>query len=150
MKLKIPPPVYALIFLLVMWFFSHYLPIIQWRSSLFSLLAILFLVLGIAIDVLSVIKFIINKTTINPTKPQISNTLIINGLYAYTRNPMYLGLLLILLAFACYLSCLSAFLLLPVFMWVLTVMQIKPEEEILEKLFKEAYLNYKKRVRRWL
>lgn len=150
MKLKIPPPVYALIFLFVMWFGAERLPLIQWRSPIFPVLSIIFLTLGIILDASSVFRFIVNRTTINPVKPQNSKKLITNGLYAYTRNPMYLGLLMILAGYACYLSSLIAFLLLPVFMWVLTIMQIKPEEKILEKLFKDEYLQYKKKVRRWL
>ena len=72
------------------------------------------------------------------------------GLYLISRNPMYLGLVCFLMAFSIYLGTLSAIIIVPTFIWFLTEFQIKPEEDNLKKVFGIAYLDYMKRVRRWV
>jgi protein-S-isoprenylcysteine O-methyltransferase Ste14 len=91
-----------------------------------------------------------SKTTPNPIKPENASTIVTKGMYRFSRNPMYLGLFFWLMAWAIYLSVLSPFLLLPAFVWVLTVQQIIPEEKILEEKFGDSYTNYKKQVGRWI
>lgn len=150
LKLKIPPPLYAIIFMFMMLILQQYIPIFEWQTFTSKIIAFFFLIIGLIIDVLSMIQFFKHKTTINPFQPQNSKSLVMSGPYSYTRNPMYLGLLCFLFAFASYLSCLSPFLLIPLFINILTTMQIKPEEKALEKQFGSAYLDYKKKVRRWI
>ena len=79
-----------------------------------------------------------------------SDELVIVGIYNYTRNPMYLGLLTILLGLALLLGTVSSFLTIPVFIWFMNRLQIEPEEEALEELFGKSYGEYKLKVRRWL
>ena len=74
----------------------------------------------------------------------------IKGLYRFTRNPMYLGMLTWLAGWGIYLGSLSPLIMLPVFIWVLTVQQIIPEETVLAEKFGDDYLAYKQKVRRWL
>ncbi|MEE9302341.1 MAG: isoprenylcysteine carboxylmethyltransferase family protein, partial [Thiotrichaceae bacterium] len=76
--------------------------------------------------------------------------LVTSGMYRYTRNPMYVGLAILLTGWAIYLGSASPFLLIPLFVFVLTIQQIKPEEVILEEKFGQEYINYKNSVRRWL
>lgn len=83
-------------------------------------------------------------------KPQNTSDLVKTGLYHYSRNPMYVGLLVILTGYAIYLGSITPFLLLPLFYWVITTQQIIPEEKILEEKFGQEYLDYKKSVKRWL
>ncbi len=83
-------------------------------------------------------------------KPENTSDLVISGLYKVTRNPMYVGLQTILTGYAIWLGSLSPFFVLPLFYFIITEMQIKPEEAILEKKFGQDYLNYKNSVRRWL
>ncbi|MGB5599733.1 MAG: isoprenylcysteine carboxylmethyltransferase family protein, partial [Thiothrix litoralis] len=89
-------------------------------------------------------------TTFNPIHPERTQALVTQGPYRYTRNPMYVGMLIILLGWSIWLGSISPFLLLPLFVWVLTKQQIIPEEKILEQTFGDAYLAYKRRVSRWL
>jgi protein-S-isoprenylcysteine O-methyltransferase Ste14 len=89
-------------------------------------------------------------TTVNPMKPESSSSLVVSGIYAFTRNPMYLGFLFALLAWAIYLSHPAAFLVLPLFVWYMNRFQIEPEERALASLFGEAFTTYAARVRRWL
>jgi len=108
------------------------------------------IVLAIVVDSSSVYLFFKKRTTINPLKPSNTQGLVTTRLYHYTRNPMYVGLLVILIGFGIWLGSIAPFLALPLFYWLITNMQIKPEEVILEEKFGQEYLEYKKRVRRWL
>ena len=105
---------------------------------------------GGLIDLSSFIKFLISKTTVNPFKPEKAQTLVTTGMYQFSRNPMYLGLLLLLIGWALYVGALSAILLIPLFILLITTMQIQPEEIILEEIFGQSYIEYKRNVRRWI
>jgi protein-S-isoprenylcysteine O-methyltransferase Ste14 len=86
----------------------------------------------------------------NPIKPSAASSLVTGGVFRFTRNPMYLSLLLYLLAWAAYLSNWLALLFVPVFVLYINELQIKPEERALSALFGAEYASYKGRVRRWL
>lgn len=105
---------------------------------------------GAVILVASVFKFSQEKTTINPLDPEQASELVISGLYRLTRNPMYLGLALILLGYAAYLQNLAALVGPIVFLFTMTYLQIKPEEAALTKKFGLQYDDYRHHVRRWL
>jgi protein-S-isoprenylcysteine O-methyltransferase Ste14 len=113
-------------------------------------LALAFASLGLVSGISGVVAVRRAKTTLNPTKPADTSSLVTTGPFRFTRNPMYLSLFLYLLAWAVYLSNLSALLLLPVFVLYINQFQIKPEERILSSLFGAEYAAYKGRVRRWL
>jgi len=83
-------------------------------------------------------------------KPQSSSVLVVSGVYKLTRNPMYLGFLLVLLGWAVFLSNVLAFLLLQAFIAYMNRFQIEPEERALASLFGQDFADYKSRVRRWL
>ena len=105
---------------------------------------------GAAVALGGVISFRRARTTVNPLKPETSANLVSTGVYSFTRNPMYLGMALILVAWGVYLS--SAWSLVgPVlFALYITRFQIIPEERVLDRLFGEPFADYKKRVRRWV
>mgnify|MGYP003627287777 CR=1 FL=1 len=106
--------------------------------------------IGVILGILGVVQFSINKTTVNPHKPENSSSVVKNGIYKYTRNPMYLGLLIVLIAFTLYLGNGFSFLMIPVFIWYMNTYQIKPEEEMLINLFGDEYIEYQQKVRRWI
>jgi protein-S-isoprenylcysteine O-methyltransferase Ste14 len=106
--------------------------------------------IGIACDLLGVMAFYRAKTTVNPLKPSATSSIVQSGIYRYTRNPMYLGMLLVLLGLALYLAHPAAFVALPVFVAYLTRYQIIPEERILAARFGAEYSAYASRVRRWI
>jgi protein-S-isoprenylcysteine O-methyltransferase Ste14 len=105
---------------------------------------------GMAVAIGGVISFRRAETTVNPLKPERSAALVSTGVYSFTRNPMYLGMVLVLFAWAVYLS--SAWSLLGPILFALyiTRFQIVPEERVLDRLFGAPFAAYKKRVRRWL
>ena len=86
----------------------------------------------------------------NPTKPGTTSSLVTDGVFRLTRNPMYLSLVLYLLGWAAYLSNWLALLLVPMFVLYINELQIKPEERALSALFGAEYASYKTDVRRWL
>lgn len=104
---------------------------------------------GVIVCLLGVGSFKRAKTTVNPMRPESASALVVGGVYRLTRNPMYLGFLLLLLGWAAFLS--NGLALLPVAMFVVYLdrFQIRPEERALDSLFGEEYAAYKKRVRRW-
>ena len=83
-------------------------------------------------------------------RPDSTSSLVVSGIYKYTRNPMYLGFLLVLLGWATFLSNLAALALLPAFVVYMNHFQIGPEERALGSLFAQEYQAYHARVRRWI
>jgi protein-S-isoprenylcysteine O-methyltransferase Ste14 len=83
-------------------------------------------------------------------KPDSASSLVVSGIYKYTRNPMYLGFLLVLLGWAAFLSNLAALALLPAFVAYMNRFQIRPEERVLASLFPNDYPAYRAKVRRWI
>ena len=150
LQLKIPPPIYAISIALIMWLLNRYFPVVQLITSPWNNLGIALMLLAGLLDLSSLYLFFKKRTTPNPMKPEFTTGLVMSGLYKISRNPMYLGLLTILFGFAIYLGNLTSFLVLPAFYFVITEMQIKPEERMLEEKFGEQYLDYKSKVRRWL
>ena len=86
----------------------------------------------------------------NPLKPDTSSSLVGSGVYKLTRNPMYLGFLMLLLAWAIYLSNAFALLFVPMFLVYMNRFQIEPEERALTSRFGQEFVAYTRRVRRWL
>jgi protein-S-isoprenylcysteine O-methyltransferase Ste14 len=150
LELRIPPPLIGLAVAAGMWAVARVTPILQLPKLVRLLVAVALVAVGAVIAIGGVISFRRAKTTVNPLKPETSAALVASGVYSFTRNPMYLGMVLVLFAWAVYLS--SAWSLPgPVlFAFYITVFQIVPEERVLDGLFGAPYAEYKKRVRRWL
>jgi len=147
---KIPPPIIMLLMALLMWLLHFKMPIYQFNNSFTFYIGILFILLGLTLDVKSLFDFKINKTTISPISLNNATALVIEGFYRISRNPMYLGMLFILLGVASLFASLSCFLLVPLFVFLINHLQIKAEEAVLEEKFSIAYIKYKRKVRRWL
>lgn len=148
LALKVPPVALTLLIAGMMWAVpaGMYLPGLELSFLLTTILALL----GIIVCLAGVLAFRLARTTVDPTEPAKTSSLVVTGIYHCTRNPMYLGFLLLLLAWAFFLGKLSAFACIPVFIWYLTLFQIKPEEEILATQFGSEYTRYTASVRRWL
>lgn len=150
LELRVPPPLVAALLAASMWFLPLY-PQTQWLSgSLRIFLAVIVVLVGQSIALAGVIAFRRARTTINPVRASEASSLVNSGIYGLTRNPMYLGWALTLLALALYLGNLLAFVLVPVFVWYITRFQIKPEERILTQLFGKQFMHYSSKVRRWI
>ena len=150
MKLLIPPPIQALLSAIMMWLISRYFTHANFSLNGINIFALIFLIIAAIIIILSMYKFKKIKTTISPLRPNKTSSLVKSGIYEYTRNPMYLGLLLMLFSIALFLKNFISFLIIPLFILFITKNQILPEEEALENIFGEEYKNYKNKVRRWI
>ena len=150
LELKIPPPVVALLFGLLMWLAAHTVPSFAWPATARIAAAVALAAVGAAFDVAGFVSFRRARTTINPLRPADASSLVVTGVYRYTRNPMYVGGALLLLAWAAFLANAAAFLLVPGFVLYLTRFQIIPEERVLAGIFGAEYREYCERVRRWL
>ena len=150
LETRIPPPLIAIVIGLVMWQLIPAAMSVEEGALIRQSIAAIVAFIGLACDFLGAVSFRKIKTTVNPMSPEKSSALVCTGIYKYSRNPMYLGMALLLLAWAIYLA--SAWALLGVLAYVLyiTRFQIIPEERVMEKLFGQEYLAYKAKVRRWL
>ena len=106
--------------------------------------------LGALTCLAGVVAFRRANTTVNPMKPDTTKSLVVSGIYGYTRNPMYLGFLLLLMAWAGALSNVLALGSLLAFVLYMNRFQILPEERMLASRFSQDYAEYRARVRRWL
>ena len=148
--LKIPPLAQWLLIGVLMWLLARGFGADTSYSAFWSLLVILVLVAGVAVVALSVLTLYLAKTTIDPRYPHKTVRLITQGIFGYSRNPVYLGLLVMLLAWNLYLDSLYATPGLPLFVATITLLQIIPEERILTRQFGDSYQSYCGTVRRWL
>ena len=150
LEVKFPPPVVALLFGLLMWLASMVVASVGVPFGVRLGAAIVLACVGLSFGSAAMLSFVRARTTMNPTKPSATSTLVTGGVFRLTRNPMYLSLLLYLLAWAAYLANWLSALLVPVFVVYINELQIKPEERALSALFGEEYASYKGTVRRWL
>jgi protein-S-isoprenylcysteine O-methyltransferase Ste14 len=149
LELKVPPVVLTILFSALMWLASTYSTstiALPWRSTFASIVG----AVGLAIFLAGVLAFRRAKTTVNPLTPEAATAMVCSGIYRFTRNPMYLGFLLLLAGWAIYLSNLLALAFLPLFVWYLNRFQIRPEERVLCDKFPNAFAAYMCSVRRWL
>jgi len=112
--------------------------------------SVIILIIGLIVIISPVINFIKSKTTVNPVKFKNVNTLVTTGIYRYSRNPMYLGMILIIISTTVYyLNFMSVFSPLIFYIWI-NKFQISREEIFLEDKFGNEYLKYKSETRRWI
>jgi protein-S-isoprenylcysteine O-methyltransferase Ste14 len=150
LALKLPPGALVLIVAALMWIASSVTPALDFYLPAKSLLTMSLVLIGAIIALSGVITFRRAKTTVNPMKPDSTSSLTVTGPYHYTRNPMYLGFVFILLGWAAFLSNLATLAFLPAFIAYLNRFQIVPEERVLASLFPNEYQAYRAKVRRWI
>jgi protein-S-isoprenylcysteine O-methyltransferase Ste14 len=150
LELKVPPPVVALLAGAAMWAVSRVTPAIAAGGLAGTIVAAIIALIGVGIGASGAIAIRRAKTTISPLKPETASSLVTNSIYRITRNPMYLGLLVMLMGWAIYLLNVWAMLGPVIFAVFITRFQIKPEERILSSLFGKEYAEYSSKVRRWL
>jgi len=132
-----------------MWLLHKYIPLTNIITPPFNNIGFVFIGTGFFIDLWSLILFFKHKTTFHPLKLEKTEKLVTSGMYKFSRNPMYLGLLLLLAGWAIMLGSLSAFVPVPLFVLLLNRVQIYHEEKILLEKFPDKYKEYRARVRRW-
>lgn len=149
LELKVLPPVVMLVVALLMWLAAEQLPSLMLFVPYNLIMATVMAIAGLTVAFLGVMALRRHDTTVNPMKPGTTTALVGTGIYAWTRNPIYLGDLLILLAWAAYLSNVVSWFLPMIFVAYINRFQIEPEEAHLRDLFGEPFDLYREKVRRW-
>ena len=150
LELKVPPPIVALVIAIAMWFLSRLPPWPEVLPVARMLAAVGLAAVGAAFSLSGVLAFRRARTTVNPLKPESASSLVSSGVYKVTRNPMYVGMFFLLLAWAAFLWSAWSLLGLLGFVAYISRFQIVPEERVLAGLFGAEYAKYKECVRRWL
>ena len=150
LETRIPPPVVAACFAILVWLVAPHsaqdeLPL-AYRLGTGLFIALL----GGAIAAAGSVGFRRARTTVNPLRPERASSLVTAGIYRYTRNPMYVGMTMVLVGVAAWLWWLPALLAAGAFALYITQFQIKPEERTLLSKFGQEYEQYCQSVRRWL
>ena len=149
-RTRIPPPVYALCTAALIWLLDRYVPSLRWINAPWNELGWTLIIIGLGVDFAAVVLFIRARTTVNPMRLDHTRHLVVSGLYRFSRNPMYLGLVLSLSGWAWLLGSPIGLIVVWLFARVLIIVQIAPEEAALRETFGDTYLEYSRRVNRWI
>lgn len=150
LTLKIPPVIVVFIFACVMWMMALFN---VWASISIPAEEVVALVIGLigsSLVVAGAVEFRAAKTTVNPLTPELATSIVTKGIYRFSRNPMYLGFLIMLGAWGVFLGNSVAITLMPVFVGYMNRFQIIPEEKALLAQFGDDYAHYLASTPRWL
>lgn len=150
LELKVPPLAVFLLCGAGMWLLSMQFPTLSFSLPGRRLLAALSTGVGIATGLAGILAFRAARTTVDPRYPHKASRVVRSGIYRWSRNPMYLGLLLVLLGWALHFAHTLAFFVLPVFVLYMNRFQISPEERAMQSSFGDDYRDYCLAVRRWI
>ncbi len=150
LRLRVPPPLFALGVAALMWWVNRHIPLVALLTPPWNRVGWGFIGAGLAVDLISVAAFIRAKTTADPLHIDRATSLVVTGFYRVSRNPMYLGLVTLLIGWALLLGSLAPWLLIVVFERLMVIAQIRPEEAALAAKFGHEYANYASRVHRWI
>jgi protein-S-isoprenylcysteine O-methyltransferase Ste14 len=138
-----------LMFAIAMWALNRWHPLLTVIPKPWNWLGSYVMWSAAIAPVMAFFQFWRAHTTINPHRPESATKLVTSGVYAWTRNPMYLGLSVLLLGWAINLGTLTPLVLAPLFIPLIRHVQIRPEEHALRERFGEDYARYCQRVNRW-
>lgn len=150
LELKIPPVAVFVIAMVLINRFAHIFTFAHIPLPYVGVIWSICFVLSGFIGIAGIYEFRKAKTTVNPTKPHQATSIVESGIFHYSRNPMYLGLLLLLIGFAYWQENGLSLLTCVGFIWYMNRFQIEPEERTLTQIFGQPYVDYKTRVRRWI
>ena len=145
---RILPPLYLLAAIIIMVVLGIIIPIGYWLLSLWRYVGIMFILIGFILIAVSRTLF---RQLGTPLPPGVQATVLVTkGIFQHTRNPMYLGGVVMLVGIAILLGSFSPVIVIPFFIWTIQSNFILQEEKWMESWFGESYLEYKKKTRRWL
>lgn len=150
LELKVPPPAAALLAAVAMWSVAYGLDSLSFAVPARRAVSIVLAAAGIAISAAGTWSFWRARTTVNPHRPEAASSLVATGLFRFSRNPMYLGLFLVLAGWAAHLTNAAALAGPLLFALYVTRFQILPEERALATKFGPEYDAYRRRTRRWI
>lgn len=149
---KFPPPILPIVTIVAGYILGRFLPLFPdsalptperyWIGGLIAAAAVVLFV------VLPFLQF--SRSGQDPAPWTPTPEIVVEGMYKFTRNPMYVGMLLFCIGFAIILSSVWILILTPVCGWLLYNIAIRHEEVYLEEKFGDSYRAYKQKVRRWI
>ena len=148
MKTKIPPPIIALICIILNYLSTYIINPIKFPNT--EIISGFIFLVGLFTAIFAILLFKKDKTTVNPLKPEETTTLVTTGIFSITRNPMYLGLFFLISSTVLFFGSWFGIIILIIFVWYINKFQIIPEEQTMEKLFGKKYNDYRQNVRRWI
>ncbi|MCH2546479.1 MAG: isoprenylcysteine carboxylmethyltransferase family protein [Alphaproteobacteria bacterium] len=144
----IVPPVWLLIAMILMYGLRALFPIMAVVPENYTFIGQVFVFAGFSVMYLAIQAFKKAQTPLKPFVPVKS--LVVNGPFRYSRNPIYMGMFLVVIGWAIYLEALSPWFVAMAFIFAIANFWVKPEEIQMEREMGDAYLRYKNEVRRWL
>jgi len=148
MNNKIPPPIVTIICGIAIYFSKSYFN--QFFNYNNNTISLFLLILGLVVFISAVKSFRVHKTTVNPLEPRKATSLVTSGIFKFSRNPMYLGMLIILLSISFKFNLIGGMITSLFFYIFITKFQIIPEEEAMNELFGNQFIDYVKKTRRWI
>lgn len=145
-KTKLLPPYLLVMSLIVMYLLDKYFPLFEWQGT--SLLGIVLMLSGFLCILYCAYQFHNHHTEIKPLEE--STFLILSWPYTISRNPIYLCMILFLVAWCLFLQSISCVMIVIAFSIWINFRFVLLEEVMLEKTFGGEYLAYKQTTRRWL
>ena len=150
METRVPPPLLGLVIAGLIWLSAAAWPVAPSPPIALKAAGGAAIAFGLMMDASAVIAFLRRRTTVTPLRPEKAAVLVTDGWYRISRNPMYLGMALLLSGWSLVLAAPAGVLAVAAFVWWITEWQIKPEERALRSVFGAAYEAYCARVRRWI
>ena len=150
LETRVPPVALVLVTAAGMWLLARAFPALSYEFPGHYAAASVLLAAGAVLVLAGVAQFRKARTTVDPTKPQAASALVKDGIYRWTRNPMYLGFAVLLLGWAVYLGSPPSAIALACFVLYMNRFQIVPEERALQERFGSQFAEYRQTVRRWL
>ena len=148
MNNKIPPPIVT--FICGIAIYSSRTLFNQFFSYNNNKISLFLLILGLAIFLSAVKSFRRQKTTVNPLEPKKASSLVTSGIFKFSRNPMYLGMLIVLLSISFNFNLMGGIITSLFFYVFITKFQIIPEEAAMNELFGNEFIDYSNKTRRWI
>jgi len=150
LSLKVPPAVVWLVVASLMWGIDQLIPMEWLTGGVRIWISAAAAVAGGLLGLFGILAFYSKSTTINPHKPENTDVLVTEGVYRLSRNPMYLGLLLVLVAMGIYLGNPLTAVGWILFVGYMNCFQIRPEEQKMAQKFGKVYQQYQEKVNRWI
>jgi protein-S-isoprenylcysteine O-methyltransferase Ste14 len=148
MNNKIPPPIITFVCGLAIYFSKSFFN--QFYNFNNNIISLFLLILGLAIFLSALKSFRKQKTTVNPLKPKQASSLVTSGIFKFSRNPMYLGMLIVLLSISFKFNLIGGIITSLFFYVFITKFQIISEEIAMNELFGNQFIDYSKKTRRWI
>lgn len=145
---RVLPPIYFLLSIIAMVTLHYLWPLALWLSAPWRWLGLAAILLGVGVALWGNVLFRRNETTVKPG--EVSSSLVVGGPFRFSRNPMYVGMIMVLIGTGLLCGTLSPFFVIPFFVAVIHYRFVLMEEAMLEDAFGEEYSNYMTKVRRWI